>query len=132
MRELLSYVPFRSDRTRARPSLHAVSELHGLARSGDPATPVVSVYSTSNTCETSIPSWRFRYFAISRLDQCDKPVCSGALFLLSARIRERTRSSCVLGLPGCGIPHSPSIPDSAYRTGHNRTVLSVTPAQCAI
>jgi predicted nucleic acid-binding protein len=28
-------------------------------------------------CDTEIPSCRFRYFAISRLDQWVRPVCSG-------------------------------------------------------
>jgi hypothetical protein len=72
-----------------------------------------------------MPSCRLRYFAISRLDQCGKPVCSGGLVLLKARIRARTRSSCTLRLPGCGTP---SIPDSAYRIGHNRAVLSAASA----
>jgi hypothetical protein len=79
--------------------------------------------SATNTCDTSMPSCRFRCFAISRLDQCDKLVCPGGLVLLRARMRARTRSSCDLGLPGCGMPRRPSIPDSAYRTGHNRAVF---------
>ena len=43
-----------------------------------------------------MPSCRVRYFAISRLDQCDKSACWGGLILLTARIRER--SGCLLHL----------------------------------
>jgi hypothetical protein len=65
--------------------------------------------SATYTWDTSMPSCRFRYFAICELDRCDKPVCSGGLVLLTARIRARTPSSCASASLDVGIPRRISI-----------------------
>jgi hypothetical protein len=78
-------------------------------------------------CDTVMPSVRFRYAAISRLDQWLSPVPSGGEVRVSATMRDRTRSGTSGGRPGFGRSANPSTPDSPYRSSHLYTVGLVAP-----
>ena len=83
-------------------------------------------------CDTAMPSARLRYFAISRLDQCDRPVSAGGLVRLAARIRARTAPGTCSRPDPRGRSSRPAIPSAAYRFSHKSTVGRDTPANAAI
>src|SRR5512134_2821607 len=70
--------------------------------------------------------------AISRLDQCDRPVSAGGLVRLAARTRARIApGTCSRPAPR-GRSSRPAIPSAAYRFSHRSTVGRDTPAHAAI
>ena len=70
--------------------------------------------------------------AISRLDQCDKPVSVGGLVRVNAKIRPRTAAgTCSRGAPR-RRPSNPATPSASKRANHRFTVGRDTPANAAI
>jgi hypothetical protein len=55
-------------------------------------------------------SVRFRYFANSRVDQCERPVLSGGVIRVSAITRDRTRAGTCSRAPPGRSPSRPARP----------------------
>lgn len=60
-----------------------------------------------------MPSVCFRYFANSRVDQCESPVPSGGVMRVSAITRARTHAGTCSRAPPGRSPSNPASPTSA-------------------
>jgi hypothetical protein len=70
--------------------------------------------------------------AISRLDQCVKPVSLGGLVRVNASTRARIRAGTCSRGAACERSSSPATPSATYRASHKSTVGRDTPANTAM
>jgi len=79
-----------------------------------------------------VPVVRSMNLAITRLDQCDKPVSVGGLVRVNAKMRPRISPDICSRGPPRRRPNNPATPSTSKRDNHRSTVGRDTPASAAI